>query len=260
MWTPSASTSPEATYSIAWVEQPHSGWIRNSAPGCSARRALDVLGPDAGVNMALAVPDVEPRVARRIVGQPGLAGDERAQPHVGAEEDLRVRPVLAPDVLDHLDRVGRRAAVVRLGLHLGRGVDVHDHHRAGMLGLPVAKLVGGDRLRQRAAGVGIGDQHGLLGRENRGGLGHEVDAAERDHVRVGGRRLAREAAASPPYGRPRPEPRAAGSCGRGSRRCAPRPAREPRLRAVRSPPATDRRAGWAGLPGDPASRCSNRPG
>ena len=37
MWTPSASTSPAATYSIAWVEQPHSGWIRNSASGCSAR-------------------------------------------------------------------------------------------------------------------------------------------------------------------------------------------------------------------------------
>ncbi len=37
MWTPSASMSPAATYSIAWVEQPHSGWIRNSASGFSAR-------------------------------------------------------------------------------------------------------------------------------------------------------------------------------------------------------------------------------
>ena len=37
MWTPSASTSPAATYSITDVEQPHSGWIRKSAPGCAAR-------------------------------------------------------------------------------------------------------------------------------------------------------------------------------------------------------------------------------
>jgi hypothetical protein len=33
----SASTSPAATYSITDVEQPHSGWIRKSAPGFAAR-------------------------------------------------------------------------------------------------------------------------------------------------------------------------------------------------------------------------------
>ena len=33
MCTPSASTSPAATYSITEVTQPHSGWIRNSEPG-----------------------------------------------------------------------------------------------------------------------------------------------------------------------------------------------------------------------------------
>ena len=33
MCTPSASTSPAATYSMTEVEQPHSGWIRKSAPG-----------------------------------------------------------------------------------------------------------------------------------------------------------------------------------------------------------------------------------
>ena len=37
MCTPSGSTSPAATYSITDVEQPHSGWIRKSAPGCEAR-------------------------------------------------------------------------------------------------------------------------------------------------------------------------------------------------------------------------------
>ena len=39
MWTPSESMSPAATYSITLVEQPHSGWIRKSAPGCAARTA-----------------------------------------------------------------------------------------------------------------------------------------------------------------------------------------------------------------------------
>ena len=39
MWTPSGSTSPAATYSITEVEQPHSGWIRKSAPGCAPRMA-----------------------------------------------------------------------------------------------------------------------------------------------------------------------------------------------------------------------------
>jgi hypothetical protein len=35
----SGSTSPEATYSITWVVQPHSGWIMNSAPGWADRTA-----------------------------------------------------------------------------------------------------------------------------------------------------------------------------------------------------------------------------
>ena len=61
-----------------------------------------------------------------------------------------------------------------------------------MLGLPGAQLVGVDRVGERAAGVEVGDQHLLLGREDRGGLGHEVDAAEGDHLGVGVGRLARE--------------------------------------------------------------------
>ena len=42
-------------------------------------------------------------------------------------------------------------------------------------------------------GVEVGQQHGLLGREDRRRLGHEVDAAERDHVVGGSGRLDREA-------------------------------------------------------------------
>src|SRR5919106_221810 len=62
----------------------------------------------------------------------------------------------------------------------------------GVLGLPGTKLVGVDRVRERATGVGIGDQDRLIGREDRGGLGHEVDAAEDDHLGVGGGGAARE--------------------------------------------------------------------
>src|SRR5665811_2445253 len=55
----------------------------------------------------------------------------------GPDEDLGLGPVLAQDVLDHLDRVGGGAAVVGLGLDLGRGVDVHDDDRVGAVaGLP----------------------------------------------------------------------------------------------------------------------------
>ncbi len=42
MCTPSGSTSPAATYSMTDVEQPHSGWMRKSAPGCCAARRGDV--------------------------------------------------------------------------------------------------------------------------------------------------------------------------------------------------------------------------
>ena len=145
----------------------------------------DVRRPDSGVHVALAVPHLHPAA--------GHALHVRAEPHVGAEQDLGVVAVLAPDVLHHLDRVRRRAAVVGLGLDLGRGVHVHHHERARVLGLPGAQLVGGDRVGERAAGVEVGEQHRLVGRQDRGRLRHEVDAAEGDHVGLGVGRLAREA-------------------------------------------------------------------
>ena len=153
--------------------------------GMGGALGADVVGPDAGVDVALARPDVH-RVA-------GLALDVGAEPHVGAEEDLGLGAVLAQDVLDDLDRVGGGAAVVGLRLDLGRGVDVHHDDRVGAVArLPVAQLARGDRVGERAAGVEVGDQHRLVGREDRSRLGHEVDAAEGDHRSAGGGRLTRE--------------------------------------------------------------------
>ena len=110
--------------------------------------------------------------------------------HVGAEELVRAEQHLAVlgDRGDHLDRVRRRAADVGLRLHRRGGVDVGDDDRAGMLGLPRAQFVGGDRVGQRAARPLIGDQHGLVRAEDLGRLGHEVHAAEHDGVlgRLGG--------------------------------------------------------------------------
>jgi hypothetical protein len=45
---------------------------------------------------------------------------------------------------------------------------------------------------QRATGVHVGQDHCLFRRKNLGHLGHELHAAERDHIGVGLRRLARQ--------------------------------------------------------------------
>ena len=114
------------------VEQPHSGWMRKSAPGCSARISVMSLGRIPAWTWH------SPSHTR--IGAPGALLDERAEEHVGPEQDLGVLAVLAVDVLDDRDRVGGRHAVVGLRLDLGRGVDVHDDDRAGVLGLPGAQL------------------------------------------------------------------------------------------------------------------------
>ena len=103
----------------------------------------------------------------------------------GPKRISRVRPVLAQDVLDHGNGVGRRHAVVGQRLDLGRRVDVHHGDRAGVAGLPLAQLLGRDAVGQRAAGVRVRDQHALVRAQDRRGLGHEVHAAEGDDRAVG---------------------------------------------------------------------------
>ncbi len=78
---------------------------------------LDVRRADAGVDVALAVPDVHAPAE--------LLLDVGAEPHVGAEQDLGVGAVGLVDVAHDLDGVGRGAAVVGQRLDLGGRVDVH---------------------------------------------------------------------------------------------------------------------------------------
>ena len=134
--------------------------------------ARDVLRTDPGVDVALAHPD--PELPARDLLEP------EPEEHVGEEEDLGV----LGDRLDDALRVPGRAAVVALRLHLGRRVHVGDDDRPGILRLPRAKLIGRDRRGEGAARVEVGDEHGLLRAEDRGRLGHEVDAAEDDRVGV----------------------------------------------------------------------------
>src|SRR5699024_7645296 len=128
---------------------------------------------DPGVHVALAHPHVDVLAA-------GGALDVGAEELVGKEEDL----LLLGDGADHVGGVGGGAADVGLGLDRGGGVDVGDHHRTGVLGLPVAHVLGGDGVGQGAARVGVGQQDGLLRGEDLCGLGHEVHTAEDDGARL----------------------------------------------------------------------------
>jgi hypothetical protein len=130
---------------------------------------LQVGGGDGGVDVALAEPGAQ-------IGAAGHPLDVRAEEHVRQEQHL----LLGRQRVHDLDRVGGGAADVALGFHLGGGVDVGDHRGAGMLGLPGAQLVGVDRVGQRAAGAGVGDDHPLVRGQELGGLRHEVDPGEDD--------------------------------------------------------------------------------
>ncbi len=88
------------------------------------RHPVDVLGPDARMDVALAHPD-----GQLAAGDPF---QPQAQEHVRQEQDLAV----GGDGIDDRLGIARRAAVVRLGLHRGRGVDVRHDDRIGVLRLP----------------------------------------------------------------------------------------------------------------------------
>ena len=64
-----------------------------------------------------------------------------------------------------------------------------------MVGMGLAErleLVGRAAVLEAAAGVHVGQDDDLVGRQDLRGLGHEADAAKGDHVGVGRLRLARQ--------------------------------------------------------------------
>ena len=176
--TRSAGTAPAVARYSALVAQPHSGWMYRSASGIGLGLRGQLAAVDPGVHVALAAPD------RDVV-------PAEHPPHVRAEELVRAEQHrgVGGDRADHLDRVGGGAADVGLGLHLGGGVDVGDHDGAGVLApsRPATGRRSANRpasSRPRASGISTV----LSGREDLGGLGHEVHAAEDDRrLRRGGR-------------------------------------------------------------------------
>ncbi|PQM47514.1 hypothetical protein C1Y40_02279 [Mycobacterium talmoniae] len=139
--------------------------------GVGARLVGQLVAVDAGVHVTFAGPHVQ-------VLPPGHPAHMGAEELVGAEQHLTV----GVDGGDHVDGVRRGAAHVGERLDRGGGVDVGHHRGVGVLVLPSAQLLGGDRVGQRAPGPLVGDQHGLVRAQNLGGLGHEVHAAEHDGV------------------------------------------------------------------------------
>ena len=205
----------------------HSGCTITCTPGCVGARLRDLVDREAPVHRAEAVPEDDAGVAQ-LVG--GAAAERLARvPHrhllerhahglrgVAAEvlvgEEEHALPALERP-LEHRLRVRRGAddaAVApdealerRRRVHVGDGDDRHPAVGVGRAEVAVdlgellpalldARLVG--HVGHRAARGEVRQDHGLLGRRQQvGGLGHEVHAAEHDGLGIGpGERGVRE--------------------------------------------------------------------
>jgi hypothetical protein len=170
-----------------------------------AARALDVLDRELLVNLAAARPadqDLGGRRGQR--GDPDAAGIPDGDHGLRADLARRVagekfvREEDHPGVSGLLEtaddrrRVPRRAAFIRLRLHLRVGVDIADDGDAGEEGLERPHVVRPDALRQRAPGLRAGEKDEARGIQDLRRLGHEPHAAEDDAVGVGAGRDAAE--------------------------------------------------------------------
>ena len=148
----------------------HSGCASTSASGWSIRSCSSRLALNCSCTM-----QVPGQMIRS--GRPACCADPARQVLVGREDQ---RPAL--EVVGHLDRVGRGADEIAHRLHLGAAVDVGEHRRAGVGGDEGGELVRRAAVGERAAGLQIGHHDLARGVQDLGRLGHEVDAAEGDHV------------------------------------------------------------------------------
>ena len=103
--------------------------------------------------------------------QSRLLGGVVRQVLVGQKDNVVLS--LLKQVPDDGGRVSGRAAVIRLGLHVGVGVHVTDDGRAGVLFAEHAHVFNRNPRRERAPGFLGRYQHRLLRVQNLGGLGHE---------------------------------------------------------------------------------------
>ena len=178
----------------------------------------DVLGLEALMDRAMALPEdqgrfferpfvIAPELAARVPGHhvrrspPELEARVASEMLVGKEKDLvgpwpggrGVPGVERPP--EHRPAVGRSAHGTPVPAYEGfqrrGGVHVGDRHHAvdvGHLGEGLPRLFHRVEIRHighRASGVQVGKQHLLvLGGENVGGFGHEMDSAEHHEVRI----------------------------------------------------------------------------
>ena len=174
---------------------------------------VDDVGGEPAVHGAVALPQDHPRGRERLrgdaaTGLPGVPHDAVVETHpelehggvaaevlVGQEQDLRVRLLVEPPLQGDVGVARRtdRAAVaaaerldVGRGVHVGDGDDVLRDPGIGQ-GVPaVLDLREPGHVGHRAAGREVGQHDDLVGRgQDVGRLGHEVDAAEDDELRLG---------------------------------------------------------------------------
>ena len=126
---------------------------------------LQHLAREPGVHVTLTHPDVELPA--------GDFAQVIAEKHVREKEDGDVGRERADD----RDRVPRSAAVVRLGLHVGRGIHVGDHDAVRMRRAPGAHVGRLNRGGQRTARGAVGNEDALVGVRDRRGFRHEMHTA-----------------------------------------------------------------------------------
>ena len=107
--------------------------------------------------------------------------DPAAQIAIGCKQNWSVGRQLAHEI----HGVTAGADQIALGLHRRTAIDVTHHEVVGMLSSESGKRISRAVICQGAAGLQIWQQNSFLRAEDLGGLGHEVHAAEHDHVRIG---------------------------------------------------------------------------
>ncbi len=109
----------------------------------------------------------------------GLRGDVLREEFIGQHDDFGYA-----EALHDFLRIAGGAADVGCGFHGGGGVDVANHGHAGIALAQECDIGGGDAVRQRAAGAGVGNEHRFRGVQQLCGFGHEMHAGEDDDIGV----------------------------------------------------------------------------